>query len=106
MLENSFTYCTNKKCSKKDSCLRYSKLENISNGKTYLTLTEQQCKDNNSYINKDDYYKDMIINIINRIPDDELDKKLILQSCYSLLDIAEIYGLSNKLKNKIKELEN
>lgn len=41
------------------------------------------------YINKDEYYKKMIMNIIDEVPNDELEKKMLLQSCNSLLDISK-----------------
>ncbi len=48
----------------------------------------------------------MIMDIINKVPQDELDKKLILESCNSLLSIAKKYDLEIELKERIKQLEN
>lgn len=106
MLDNSFSYCSNENCSKKETCLRYTSKRNVKYGQTYLSLTEEQCNKNKCYINKVEYYKKMIINIINQIPKDDLEKKMLLQSCNSLLDISKQYNLYEKLQQKIKELEN
>ena len=57
MLDNSFSYCSNEKCSKKEKCLRFAKKENIKNGQTYLSITEEECSKNNCYIDKNEYYK-------------------------------------------------
>lgn len=105
MIDNSLSCCTNEKCSKKDNCLRYSRLEDISHGQTYLLLTEEQCEKHKCYINKDEYYKKMIMDIISKVPNDSLDKKMILNSCYSLLPIAKKYNMESEIKEKIKELE-
>ena len=57
MFSSSVSSCRNYKCSKKDSCLRYA-TDNIKS-ETYLVLTEEECNKNKSYINKDEYYKDL-----------------------------------------------
>lgn len=105
MLDNSFSYCSNEKCSKKEKCLRFAKKENIKDGQTYIILTEEECSKNNCYIDKNEYYKKMIMNIIDEVPNDELEKKMLLQSCNSLLDISKKYNLEKKLKEKIRKLE-
>lgn len=106
MLESSLSHCSNENCSKKESCLRFTKKRNVLYGQTYLSLTEEQCEKNKCYINKDEYYKKMIMDIIEKVPNDELDKKFILESCYSLLPIAKKYELDTKIQAKIKDLEN
>ena len=106
MIDGSITYCSNDKCSKKKSCLRYTERSNIKYGQTYISMTEEQCEKNKCYINIDEYNRKMIMDIINKVPNDELDKKLILESCYSLLPIAKAYNLNDKLENKINELKN
>lgn len=106
MLESSLSHCSNENCSKKESCLRFTKKRNVLYGQTYLSLTEEQCEKNKCYINKDEYYKKMIMDIIEKVPNDDLDKKFILESCYSLLPIAKKYELEKELKEKIKMLEN
>ena len=106
MLESSLSHCSNENCSKKESCLRFTKKRNELYGQTYLSLTEEQCEKNKCYINKDEYYKKMIMDIIEKVPNDDLDKKFILESCYSLLPIAKKYELEKELKEKIKMLEN
>ena len=58
MFLSSISSCRNDKCSKKDSCLRYTTDNNIKI-ETYLVLTEE-CNKSKSYINKDEYYKKMI----------------------------------------------
>ena len=75
-------------------------------GQTYLSLTEEQCEKNKCYINKDEYYKKMIMDIIEKVPNDDLDKKMMLESCYSLLPIAKKYELDTEIQAKIKDLEN
>ena len=105
MLDNSFSYCNNEKCSKKEKCLRFAKKENIKNGQTYIVLTEKECSKNNCYIDKNEYYKKMIMNIIDEVPNDDLEKKMLLQSCNSLLDISKKYDLYEKLQEKISKLE-
>lgn len=105
MIDSSITYCKNENCSKKDKCLRYTERRNVKYGQTYISMTEEQCEKNNCYINIDEYNKKMIMDIINKVPNDELDKKLILKSCYSLLSIAKKYDLLDKLKEKIQNLE-
>ena len=70
MFSSSVSSCRNYKCSKKDSCLRYA-TDNIKS-ETYLVLTEEECNKNKSYINKDEYYKKMILNTINENPKDDL----------------------------------
>ena len=47
----------------------------------------------------------MILNTINENPKDDLNKKYLLELCYSLLEISKQYGLNNELTNKIKLLE-
>lgn len=105
MIENSISYCSNENCSKKNNCLRYTNRRNVKYGQTYLSLTEEQCEEKKCYINTDEYYNKMILDIINKVPNDELDRKLILESCYSLLSIAKKCDLEQKLKEKINELE-
>lgn len=105
MIDSSITYCKNENCSKKDKCLRYTQRRNVKYGQTYISMTEEQCEKNNCYINVDEYNKKMIMDIINKVPNDELDKKLVLKSCYSLLPIAKKYDLLDKLKEKIQNLE-
>ena len=104
MFLSSVSSCRNDKCSKKDSCLRYA-IDNNIKSETYLVLTEEECNKSKSYINKDEYYKKMIMNIIDEVPNDELEKKMLLQSCNSLLDISKKYDLEKELKEKIKKLE-
>lgn len=106
MLESSLSHCSNENCSKKESCLRFTKKRNVLYGQTYLSLTEEQCEKNKCYINKDEYYKKMIMDIIEKVPNDALDKKFILESCYSLLPIAKKYELDTEIQAKIKDLEN
>lgn len=106
MIDNSLSHCSNANCSKKDNCLRYTERRNVKYGQTYIVLTEEQCEKDKCYINKDEYYKKMIIDIISQVPNDSLDKKMILNSCYSLLPIAKKYNMENELRKKIKELEN
>lgn len=106
MLESSLSHCSNENCSKKESCLRFTKKRNVLYGQTYLSLTEEQCEKNKCYINKDEYYKKMIMDIIEKVPNDDLDKKFILESCYSLLPIAKKYELDTEIQAKIKNLEN
>lgn len=105
MIENSISYCSNDNCSKKDNCLRYTQRRNVKYGQTFLVLTEEQCEEKKCYINKDEYYKKMILDIINKVPNDELDKKLILESGYSLLNVSKKYDLEQKLQEKINKLE-
>lgn len=105
MIDNSLSCCSNENCSKKDNCLRYTERRNVKYGQTYIVLTEEQCEKDKCYINKDEYYKKMIIDIISQVPQDELDRKLILESCYSLLSIAKKYNMESEIKEKIKELE-
>ncbi|MCI8470268.1 MAG: hypothetical protein HFJ35_02050 [Clostridia bacterium] len=106
MIDSSISHCSNENCSKKDKCLRYTERRNVKYGQTYISLTEEQCEKNNCYINVDEYNKKMIMDIINKVPQDELDKKLILESCNSLLSIAKKYDLEIELKERIKQLEN
>lgn len=106
MIDSSITHCSNENCSKKQSCLRYTSKRNVKYGQTYLSLTEEQCEKNKCYINKNDYYRKIIINIINEVPNDDLEKKMLLQSCYSLLDISKKYDLYEKLQEKINILKN
>ena len=105
MLDNSFSYCNNEKCIKKEKCLRFAKKENIKNGQTYIILTEEECSKNNCYIDKNEYYKKMIMNIIDEVANDDLEKKMLLQSCYSLLDMSKKYDLYEKLQEKINKLK-
>ncbi len=106
MLDNSFSYCINGKCSKKDKCLRFIEKKNINIGETYLALNEEECSKNNCYINKNEYYKKMILDAIEREPIDNLDRKFLLNICCSLLKKSEEFNLDNKLKQKIRNLEN
>lgn len=106
MFLNSISSCKNDKCSKKDSCLRYTTENDNIRSETYLVLTEEECEKSKSYINKDEYYKKMILNAINEIPKDDLDKKYLLELCYSLLEISKKYELNAELKDKIKSIEN
>lgn len=105
MLDNSFSYCSNENCTKKDLCLRYTKRENVLYGQTYLSISEEQSKKCQCFINKDEYYIKMINDIIDKVPNDNLDKKLLLDSCYKLLSLAEQYNLKDNLLAKIKFLE-
>ena len=105
MLDNSFSYCNNEKCSKKEKCLRFAKKENIKNGQTYIVLTEKGCSKNNCYIDKKEYYRKMILDIINKVPNDDIDRKFLLDACYSLLEMSKEFNLENELKEKIKKLE-
>ena len=57
MIDNSFSYCINKKCNKKESCLRFKEKENIDICQTYLDLNEEECLKYNCYIEKNNYYK-------------------------------------------------
>ena len=97
MIDGSITYCSNDKCSKKKSCLRYTERSNIKYGQTYISMTEEQCEKNKCYINIDEYNRKMIMDIINKVPNDELDKKLILESCYSnfVFKVIDRYNLIN-----------
>ena len=106
MLDNSFSYCINGECSKKDKCLRFREKKNINIGETYLILNEEECSKNNCYINENEYYKKMILDVIEKKPKDNIDKKFILNLCYSLLKKSKEFNLDNKLKQKIKNLEN
>lgn len=105
MFLSSISSCRNDKCSKKDSCLRYTTENDNIKSETYLVLTEEECNKSKSYINKDEYYKKMILNAINENPKDDLDKKYLLELCYSLLEMSKQYGLNAELKGKIKSLE-
>lgn len=106
MFLSSISSCRNDKCSKKDSCLRYTNENDNIGSETYLVLTEIECEKSKSYINKDEYYKKIILNAINEIPKDDLDKKYLLELCYSLLEISKKYELNAELKDKIKSIEN
>ena len=53
MLDNSFSYCSNEKCTKKNLCLRYIERSRRHLGQTYLVLTEEQCNKNKCFIDKD-----------------------------------------------------
>ena len=101
MFLSSISSCRNDKCSKKDSCLRYTTENDNIKSETYLVLTEEECNKSKSYINKDEYYKKMILNAINENPKDDLDKKYLLELCYSLLEVSKQYGLDNEIKEKI-----
>lgn len=105
MLDNSYSYCSNEDCTKKNLCLRYIERNKRQFGQTYLVLTEEQCNKNKCFIDKDEYYKNMILDIINSSPNDDLDKKLLLKSCYKLLHLSEKYHLKTKLQEKIYSLE-
>ena len=48
----------------------------------------------------------MILDVVERKPIDNIDRKLLLSLCYSLLKKSEEFNLDNKLKYKIKNLEN
>ena len=106
MLDNSLSYCINEKCSKKDKCLRFREKKNINIGETYFALNEEECSKNNCYINKNEYYKKMILDVIEKEPKDNIDSKFLLNLGYSLLKKSEGFNLDNKLKQKIKNLEN
>lgn len=105
MFLNSISSCKNDKCSKKDSCLRYTTENDNIRSETYLVLTEEECEKSKSYINKDEYYKKMILNAINENPKDDLDKKYLLELCYSLLEISKKYGLDTEIQAKIEHLK-
>ena len=47
----------------------------------------------------------MIMNIIDEVANDDLEKKMLLQSCYSLLDMSKKYDLYEKLQEKINKLK-
>ena len=104
MLDNSFSYCINGKCSKKDKCIRFREKKNINIGETYFALNEKECSKNNCYINKNEYYKNMILGAIEKEPKDNIDRKFLLNLCYFLLKKSEEFNLDNKLKQKIKKL--
>lgn len=53
MFLSSVSICRNDKCSKKDSCLRYTTDNDSIKSETYLVLTEEECNKSKSYINKD-----------------------------------------------------
>ena len=40
MLDNSFSYCSNENCTKKNLCLRYIERNKSQIGQTYLVLTD------------------------------------------------------------------
>lgn len=105
MFLNSISSCKNDKCSKKDSCLRYTTENDNIRSETYLVLTEEECEKSKSYINKDEYYKKMILNAINENPKDDLDKKYLLELCYSLLEVSKKYGLDTEIQAKIEHLK-
>lgn len=48
----------------------------------------------------------MILDAIEREPINNLDRKFLLNICYSLLKKSEEFNLDNKLKQKIRNLEN
>ena len=48
----------------------------------------------------------MIMNIIAKVPNYDLEKKMLLQSCIALLDLSKKYNLGKEIKEKIKQLEN
>ena len=54
MFSSSVSSCRNYKCSKKDSCLRYTTENDNIRSETYLVLTEEECEKSKSYINKDE----------------------------------------------------
>lgn len=105
MFLSSISSCRNDKCSKKDNCLRYITENSTIKSETSLILTEEECQKSKSYINKDEYYKKMILNAINEIPKDDLDKKYLLELCYSLLEISKNYGLNAEIQAKIEQLK-
>lgn len=53
MFLSSISSCRNDKCSKKDSCLRYTTENDNIRSETYLVLTKEECNKSKSYINKD-----------------------------------------------------
>lgn len=106
MFLSSISSCRNDKCSKKDNCLRYTTENSTIKSETTLLLTEEECQKSKSYIDKDEYYKKMILNAISENPKDNLDRKYLLELCYSLLEMAKQYGLNAEIQNKIKSLEN
>lgn len=105
MFLSPISSCRNDKCSKKDSCLRYTTENDNIRSETYLVLTEEECEKSKSYINKDEYYKKMILNTINENPKDDLDKKYLLELCYSLLEMSKKYGLDTEIQAKIEHLK-
>ena len=68
-------------------------------------MTEKECSKNNCYIDKKEYYRKMILDIINKVPNDDIDRKFLLDACYSLLEMSKEFNLENELKEKIKKLE-
>ncbi|MCI8655223.1 MAG: hypothetical protein HFJ48_05085 [Clostridia bacterium] len=105
MFLSSISSCRNDKCSKKDSCLRYTTENDNIRSETYLVLTKEECNKSKSYINKDEYYKKMILNAINENPKDDFDKKYLLELCYSLLEVSKKYGLDTEIQAKIEHLK-
>lgn len=105
MFLSSISSCRNDKCSKKDNCLRYTTENSTIKSETSLILTEEECQKSKSYIDKDEYYKKMILNAINENPKDNLDRKYLLELCYSLLEMSKQYGLDTEIQTKIEQLE-
>lgn len=106
MFLSSISSCRNDKCSKKDNCLRYTTESSTIKSENTLLLTEEECQKSKSYIDKDKYYKKVILNAINENPKDNLDRKYLFELCYSLLEMSKQYGLNVEIQNKIKSLEN
>lgn len=69
---------------KKEKCLRFAKKDNIKSGQTYIVLTEE-CSKNKCYIDKKEYYEKMILDIIHKVPNDDIDRKFLLDACYLLI---------------------
>ena len=47
MFLSSVSICRNDRCSKKDSCLRYTTNNDNIKSETYLVLTEEECNKSN-----------------------------------------------------------
>ena len=69
--DSSITYCSNENCSKKESCLRYTK-KIYYMGKLICLWQESNVKRINVISIK--------MNIIDEVPNDDLEKKMLLQS--------------------------
>ena len=54
---------------------------------------------------EEEYYKKMILNIINKVSDNGIDRKILLDACYSLWKMSKEFNLENELEEKIKNLE-
>ncbi len=52
MREEIYCRCSNSKCSRKDTCLRFALKKDLINGEACLELEEEHCREVNFYIEK------------------------------------------------------